>query len=62
MSEWTVNYNETRQMWMIWSDDSPAICYCYVEADAERIARLLNERVELHIWSKTGAQYEKAQV
>lgn len=39
---WMVNYNETRSMWMVWRDGSPAICYCVGEADAERIAALLN--------------------
>jgi hypothetical protein len=39
---WHVNYNETRKLWMVWRDESPAICYCLVEADAERIAALLN--------------------
>lgn len=39
---WTVAYNITRKVWMIWRDGSPAIAYCYVEADADRIAALLN--------------------
>jgi hypothetical protein len=39
---WTVAYNVTRRCWMVWRDGSPAIAHCYVLADAERIARLLN--------------------
>jgi hypothetical protein len=39
---WEAAYNVTRGMWMVWRDQSPAIAYCHVQADAEKIARLLN--------------------
>jgi hypothetical protein len=40
--KWEAAWNHTRRQWMIWRDGSPAIAYCYVQADAEKIARLLN--------------------
>jgi hypothetical protein len=42
MELWTVAYNVTRGLWMVWRDGSPAIAMCPVERDADRIARLLN--------------------
>ncbi len=39
---WEAAWNATRHMWMVWRDGSPAIAYCYVQADAEQIAWLLN--------------------
>ena len=40
---WVVARNAHRAMWMIGRDGSPAIAFCLVKADAERIAQLLNE-------------------
>lgn len=40
---WEVAWNPTMHMWMVWRDASPAVCFCVLQSDAERIADLLTK-------------------